>query len=448
MKRSELLARAGYLAAAAVLSPRTDTQSSTASAWPSEKLWARLERRVGGNLLRVRSPFDVCRRDPSGAACAHVFQSLSNPYSIGDDPALTQTSGWLDAWTSSPSVYAVAARHADDVAAAINFAREHRVRLVVKGGGHSYQGTSNAPSSLLVWTRRMNEIMLHDAFVPKGCGAVAQPVPAVSVEAGAIWFAAYDAVTTKGGRYVQGGGCTTVGVAGLVSSGGFGSFSKHYGTAASWLLEAEIVTADGKIRTVNACSDPELFWALKGGGGGTFGVITRLTLRTHDLDDRWGGANFTVKANSDRAFQRLLARFVTFYRSQLFNDRWGEQAHFTPHNELVVSMVFRTLDGPAARAIWAPFLDWLAASPGDYRLTSGRTSALCRRSIGGTCNGAADTDATLSSSIRVPAPRRGTRGGRAMAGRLAGSSMASARCGCPRPYWATSSATVFATRSL
>jgi FAD/FMN-containing dehydrogenase len=95
-----------------------------------------------------------------------------------------------------------------------------------------------------------------------------------------MWIDAYDAVTTRGGRYVQGGGCTTVGVAGLVQSGGFGNFSKNYGTAAAGLLEAEVVTADGKVRVANACTNPDLFWALKGGGGGSFGVITRLTLRT------------------------------------------------------------------------------------------------------------------------------------------------------------------------
>jgi FAD/FMN-containing dehydrogenase len=55
------------------------------------------------------------------------------------------------------------------VVAAVNFARERRVRLVVKGGGHSYQGTSNAPDSLLVWTRRMQDVTMHDAFVPAGC---------------------------------------------------------------------------------------------------------------------------------------------------------------------------------------------------------------------------------------------------------------------------------------
>ncbi len=100
---------------------------------------------------------------------------------------------------------------------------------------------------------------------------------------------AYEAVTTKAGQYVQGGGCTTVGVAGLIQSGGFGSFSKHYGMAAAGLLEAEVVTADGKIRIANACTNPDLFWALKGGGGGSFGAVSKVTLRLRELPDvsRW-----------------------------------------------------------------------------------------------------------------------------------------------------------------
>jgi FAD/FMN-containing dehydrogenase len=94
---------------------------------------------------------------------------------------------------------------------------------------------------------------------------VQAPHPAVSLGAGALWLHAYGAVTTRSGRYVQGGGCTTVGVAGLVLSGGFGSFSKAFGLAAAGLLEAEVVTADGTARTANACSHPDLFWGLKQG---------------------------------------------------------------------------------------------------------------------------------------------------------------------------------------
>src|SRR5213075_3019838 len=122
------------------------------------------------------------------------------------------------------------------------------------------------------------------------------------------------AVTSRAGRYVQGGGCTTVGVAGLIQSGGFGSFSKGFGTAASSLLEAEIVTADGAVRVANACTNPDLFWALKGGGGGSWGVVTKVTLRTHDLPEFFGYAGGTIKAGSDAAFRRLIDRFVAFYR--------------------------------------------------------------------------------------------------------------------------------------
>src|SRR4029434_10459789 len=122
--------------------------------------------------------------------------------------------------------------------------------------------------------------------------------PAVTVGAGAIWGQAYDAVTTKGGRYVQGGGCTTVGVAGLIRSGGFGSFSKHYGLAAAALLEAEVVTADGAVRVANACTHPDLFWGIKGGGGGSLGVVTRVTLRTRELPEYFGAVSGTIQARS------------------------------------------------------------------------------------------------------------------------------------------------------
>src|SRR5262249_38562843 len=155
---------------------------------------------------------------------AELFKSLRNPYYIGDHPALTQTSGWVNGWTSHPSVYAVAARKTADVVAAVNFARENKLRLVVKGGGPSYQGNSLAADSLLIWTRGMNAISLHESFVGQGCEGAQPPQPAVSIGSGALWLAAYDAVTTRSGRYVQGGGCTTVGVAGLIQSGGFGSF--------------------------------------------------------------------------------------------------------------------------------------------------------------------------------------------------------------------------------
>ena len=168
---------------------------------------------------------------------------------------------------------------------------------------------------------------------------------------------AYHAVTTLAGRYVQGGGCTTVGVAGLVQGGGFGSFSKGFGTAAANLLEAEVVTADGTVRVANAVQNPDLFWALKGGGGGTFGVVTRLTLRTHPLPDYFGGVLATITATSDGAYLTLVERMISFYRDHLLNPHWGEQIQFGHGSQVTVGMLFQGLTQVQAEQTWAPLFE-------------------------------------------------------------------------------------------
>jgi len=333
--------------------------------WPSTADWDRLKQAVGGNLIQVRPLFAACAAEPKGAECLDALKNARNPFFLGDQPAGTQVSGWLDAWTPAASAYAVAARNASDVSAAVNFAREYNLRLVVKGGGHSYQGTSSAPDSLMVWTRAMSAVTVHDAFLGTGCRGKIPPSAAVTVEAGSMWIDAYDAVTTKAGRYVQGGGCATVGVAGLVQSGGFGSMSKGFGTAAAGLLEAEIVTADGVVRTVNACTNSDLFWALKGGGGGSWGVVTKLTLRTHELPEFFGYAGGTIKAESDAAFRQLIARFMSFYHDKLFNPNWGESVKIKPENALELSMVCQGLDNQQVADVWRPFFDWVKSSS-DY----------------------------------------------------------------------------------
>jgi FAD/FMN-containing dehydrogenase len=338
--------------------------------WPDPAAWEKLNQTVGGRLIKVESP--VARYATSGDDTARqkILKDLQNPFYIGDQPGAAQSTGWVDAWLSAPSVYAIAAQTREDVVAGVNFARVNKLRLVVKGGGHSYQGTSNAADSLLIWTRAMNKIVLHDAFVGQGCAGHQSPQPAVTVESGAMWLDAYRAVTVEAGRYVQGGGCTTVGVAGLIQGGGFGSFSKKFGMAAAGLLEAEIVTADGKVRIANAYTNPDLFWAIKGGGGGSLGVLTKLTLRTRDLPDFFGAVIATVQAHSDAAFRDLIGEFIDFYRNHLLNPHWGETVSFRGDNELSIGMVFQGLAKSEVEALWNPFFDWLKKSPEKYTIAS------------------------------------------------------------------------------
>jgi len=336
------------------------------AAWPSPEQWGQLKRAVGGNLLRPKTIWSACEEAAASPQCLSAMQYARNPFYLGDNPGGTQVSGWLDAWRPAASAYAVAAHSTADVVEAVNFGRRNNLRLVVKGGGHSYLGGSNARDSLLIWTRAMNRIELHDAFLPEGCSF--HPTPAVSLGAGCMWIDAYTAVTTKAGRYVQGGGCTSVGVAGLIQGGGFGSFSKRYGLAASGLLQAEIVTADGIVRIVNACKDPDLYWALKGGGGGSFGVVTRLWLRTHELPGRFGYVGAKIKAVSPEAYRRLVGWFVDHYANALFNEHWGEALNLYK-DELEISMVCEGLSTDEVQTLWAPFFDRVRALPRDFSFT-------------------------------------------------------------------------------
>ncbi len=139
----------------------------------------------------------------------------------------------MNAWRNQASIYAVEAANAEDVAAAVNFAREHQLRVVIKGTGHDYLGRSNAANSLLIWTHNMRSVTYEEKFKPTGCED-AKAVPAISVGAGTRWLEAYDVATNQHNRYVQGGGCTTVGAAGGFPQGGGFAHSRNAMAQAQW----------------------------------------------------------------------------------------------------------------------------------------------------------------------------------------------------------------------
>lgn len=332
--------------------------------WPAQSDWDQLREQVGGRLSTVDSPLKDAISRPGTAAAANVIEKMKNPFYIAEQPGATQSTGWFNSWKSEVSPYVVAAESPSDVVAAVNFAREHGIRLVVKGTGHDYLGRSNAPDSLLVWTHKMRKLTSHEEFVP--AGGSGPGVPAISTEGGSVWLEVYDEVTNRQGRFVQGGGCTSVGPGGFILGGGYGMLSKRFGSGAGSLLEAEVVLADGSIVVANEHQNADLFWALKGGGGGTFGIVTRLTLRTYELPRTIGSINGTIAAKTDEAFEELLARFIEFYPDNLNNRYWGETVKFTPENEIKLGLAFVDLSRKQAEKVWQPFQDWLAARQDDF----------------------------------------------------------------------------------
>jgi FAD/FMN-containing dehydrogenase len=290
--------------------------------------------------------------------------TLSNPFAIEDDPGAFHTTGWLNAFDSCPSPRAVAAESTEDVAAAVRFCAGHGLRVVAKGTGHDYLGRSSDPDALTVWTHRMREVTVHDAFLPHGVEPAASGVPAVSVGAGARWLEVYQALQRRN-RYVQGGGCTSVGVTGFTLGGGFGSFSRRFGTAAGNLLEAEVVSASGEILVVNDYSHTDLFWALRGGGFG-LGIVTRLTMRTHEPPPTLGAVAGTIEASGADAYRQLIRRLVGVFPS-LCDDRWGEQVRFLENDSVELALIAAAVTEEEANAIWQPVFSWLASKPEEYR---------------------------------------------------------------------------------
>jgi FAD/FMN-containing dehydrogenase len=327
---------------------------------------ADLDRLFGDRLLQVRLPWQACLGDSEAADRAAALSGLRNPYWIEDQPGGYHTVGWFGAYDPEVSAYAVAAETSADIAAAVRFARDRGLRLAVKGTGHDYLGRSRAAGSLMIWTHRMREVTVHDSFVPAGSPVGEAGVPAITVAAGTRWLEAYQALLPHG-RYVQGGGCVTVGAAGgFIQGGGFGSLSRRYGTAAGNMLEAEVVLASGEIVTANAVQHPDLFWALRGGGGGTFGVACRLTLRTYPAPRTLGRVSGIIAASSDADFRRLLGRLALVLPS-LCDDHWGENITLAGANVAEFGLLAVDLPDERLQALWAPFLDWVTAQPDAYR---------------------------------------------------------------------------------
>ncbi|MFD8496940.1 FAD-binding oxidoreductase [Amycolatopsis sp. NPDC059657] len=169
-----------------------------------------------------------------------------------------------------PAAVAKVARP-EDVQACVEFAANHDIPIAARSGGHGYAGYSTPHQGLVVDLGPLNAIQVH----PDGRAVVG---------AGARLGEVYTAVA-KAGRLLPAGSCATVGIGGLALGGGIGVLGRKYGLTCDRVISMRVVTPDGRLRTVSAISEPELFWALRGGGGGNFGIVTSFTFDTAPARD-------------------------------------------------------------------------------------------------------------------------------------------------------------------
>ncbi|HET7357910.1 MAG TPA: FAD-binding oxidoreductase [Nocardioidaceae bacterium] len=194
-----------------------------------------------------------------------VRGAVFGPSDQGYDEARTVWNGLID---KRPAVV-VRCANADDVSAAIQFARDRDLELAVRGGAHGTAGNATVDDGLMIDLSQMRQ-------------TVVDPVTRTGLVGGGATLAERDKATQEHGLAVTAGIVGHTGVAGLTLGGGMGWLTRRHGLALDNLLSAEVVGADGRIVRASAQDDPDLFWAIRGGGG-NFGVVTEFEFRLHPV---------------------------------------------------------------------------------------------------------------------------------------------------------------------
>lgn len=183
--------------------------------------------------------------------------------------------GWNRRWSPQPLAI-VRAAHAEDVVTTVRFVRDAGIPLTIRSGGHSLAGHGGADGALMLDLGGLRSMTID----PEARIAHAGP---------GLTAGAYSAAVQAHGLATPHGDTASVGLGGLTLGGGIGWLVRAYGLTIDSLVSAELVTADGELMTVDADSDPELFWGLRGGGG-NLGIVTRFSTRLHPVQRFLGGA--------------------------------------------------------------------------------------------------------------------------------------------------------------
>ncbi|KAF7377579.1 hypothetical protein MSAN_00180600 [Mycena sanguinolenta] len=258
--------------------------------YPSAAEWDALNATVSGRLVTVVPSAKFCASLAGGACTEDQWTSAQFRATI---PGAMEQPNWEQGYDLTPPslclqngttcgqgdvpLYSVEAETVADIQAAVNFSRTHNLRLAVKSSGHDYLGRSTAPNSLLIRTRNFQNVSFSDSFFIGSTDMGST----VTVGGGAFAQSMYTEGKANGKIGVGGSAATVCIAGGWVQGAGHSALSPTFGLGADNALEFEIVVASGELLKVNQNSYPDLFYALRGGGAGSWGIIVSATFHTY-----------------------------------------------------------------------------------------------------------------------------------------------------------------------
>ncbi|RDW65276.1 putative isoamyl alcohol oxidase [Coleophoma crateriformis] len=287
------------------------------SCWPADSTWAELNSTTSGRLIATVPIGSPCH-DPNydAAACAALQSEWTNPEThLGSSSSVMQAffaNQSCDPFTSESQAcvlgnyvhYAIDVSTIDDIIAGINFAHDNNIRFVIRNTGHDFLGRSTGAAALAVWTHNLKTIDFLEYSDDFYQGT------AVKVGAGVLGYEILEAAAAKG-QVVVSGECPTVGLAGgYTQGGGHSALSTNFGLSADQTLAYEVVTASGNLINATRSQNSDLYWALSGGGGGTYGVVVSMTVKTYpDAPIGGAGLQFLAAYTTSDVFYEAISEF-------------------------------------------------------------------------------------------------------------------------------------------
>ncbi|KAF7336904.1 FAD binding domain protein [Mycena venus] len=332
--------------------------------WPSDTEWSNFNQSIGGRLIRTTPIAQSCHAPHyDGSKCAHVkaqwhssalhsesSSSMMTPFfaNLSCDPfTRPEDSCVLGTYVQ----YAVNVTRRVHIYKTLDFVRKHNIRFVVRNTGHDYMGKSTGANALAIWTHHLQETRWIEDFVSPAYRGVA-----VKAQAGVTAEVLYEQADRRG-YAVVGGECPTVGMAGgYIQGGGHSLLGSVYGLAADQTLSFEVITTQGEFLVASPTQNHDLYWALSGGGGGTYGIVWSVTIKAHkDSPVTMAAIEFT---SEDISLDTFWAGINAYHASTPSYTAAGgfAVATYTPAFFRLMGLVLPNLTSLAAASLIQPLL--------------------------------------------------------------------------------------------